>query len=54
MQIIHVKGTFQKNKMVRSQIYIKLTRSNDDDDERKKHPLQDFCLKCYMYISSVH
>ena len=31
-----------------SQIYIKLTRSNDDDDSRK-HPLKYFCMKCHIW-----
>ena len=30
----------------RLQMYIKLTRSNDDDS--RKHPLQYFCLKCHI------
>ena len=30
----------------RSQIYIKLTLSNDDDS--RKHPLKYFCLKCHI------
>ena len=37
----------KKQKSWRSQIYIKLTRSNDDDS--RKHPLKYFCLKCHIW-----
>ena len=37
----------KKQKSWRSQIYIKLTRSNDDDSW--KHPLNYFCLKCHIW-----
>ena len=36
-----------RKKFLRSQIYIKLTRSNDDDS--RKHPLKYFCLKCHIW-----
>ena len=48
------KGTLQnwsklvkKLKLWRSQIYIKLTLSNNDDS--RKHPLKYFCLKCHIH-----
>ena len=37
----------KKQKPWRSQIYIKLTRSNDDDSW--KHPLKYFSLKCHIW-----
>ena len=37
----------KKTKSWRSQIYIKLIRSNDDDS--RKHPLKYFCLKCHIW-----
>jgi hypothetical protein len=37
----------KKQKLWRSQIYIKLTRSNDDDS--RKHPMKYFCLKCHIW-----
>ena len=37
----------KKQKLWRSQIYIKLTRSNDDDSW--KHPLKYICLKCHIW-----
>ena len=36
----------KKQKSWRSQIYIKLTRTKDDDSW--KHPLKYFCLKCHI------
>ena len=37
----------KKQKSWRSQFYIKLTRSNDDDSW--KHPLKYFCMKCHIW-----
>ena len=37
----------KKTKSWGSQIYIKLTRS--DDDNSRKHPLKYFCLKCHIW-----
>ena len=37
----------KKQKLWRSHIYIKLTRSNDDDS--RKHPLKYFCLKLHIW-----
>ena len=36
-----------KQKWWKSQLYIKLTRSNDDDS--RKHPLKYVCLKCHTW-----
>ena len=43
----------KKQKSWRSQIYIKLTQSNDDDSW--KHPLKYICLKCHIWweINSI-
>ena len=37
----------KKQKSWRSQIYIKFTRSSDDDSW--KHPMKYFCLKCHFW-----
>ena len=41
----HYRTDKKKKTCLRSQIYIKLTKSNDDDSEQ--HPLKYFCLKCH-------
>ena len=43
----HYRIGKKKNKLRRLQIYIKLTRSNDD--ESWKHPLKYFWLKCQIW-----